>query len=193
MSSDEFLDGLRGDWQSRMADPAALSASVRQGEAALRSKKVVRLSSLLTYLVLTLVFGYFSWTRQDPLFHLGAVAFLVAFLLTAGEFMFLRRVTGADFMAGKDALIEKAELQAQSAVMLSQAALAAAALLSVCAIIAAIYAVSGYVNPWQAGPLAAVWAVTGFLLWVNQRKQSAKAEAELEQIRSMRAELEGGE
>jgi 1,4-dihydroxy-2-naphthoate octaprenyltransferase len=190
MSTDDFLDGLKTDWQSRQVDLSSLEAEVAQGDKLLRRQKTVRLFSMVMYLVLTLAFAYFAVTLSSPLFHLGAVAFLVAMLLTVGEFLFLRRVTGADFMDDADTLLKKAERQAQSAVMLSQGALAAAILLGVCALIATVFGITGRADPLVAAVLAVVWAASGAMAWLGQLRQRMQAEAELEQFQSLRAELE---
>lgn len=190
MTNDDFMDGLRADWQSRMADPRVLEHAVREGETRLQRQKWQRLGGLAMFAALTAYFAYQAWNLDSPLFHLGAVAFLVALLITAGEFLFLRRITGADYMAGGASLEEKAEKQAQGAVMLERAAASAAMLLGICATFAAIYAVTGRTNPWTAGLLAVVWFVAAAFTWIHYRRRSTSAEAELEQIRSVRAERE---
>lgn len=189
MSDDEFLDGLRGDWQSRVTPEDTLADAVTSGENRLRRDKRARLGSVIGYFGLMLLFFYLSRTQESPLFHLGAVAFLVAFLLTLGDFILLRRVTGADFMGDASSLLEKAERQAQSALYLTRGALAAAVLLGVCAIFAAIYAVTGFAEPLFATVMAVVWAASGYFALLQQRAASARALAELEQVRAMRVEL----
>lgn len=190
MTNDDFLNGLRSEWQARMADPRVLADSVRQGQRQLQRQKWRRLGSVGMFAGLAAYFAYQAWNLDSPLFHLAAVAFLVALLITAGEFLFLRRVTGADYMANTAGLQQAAEKQAQSAVVIERAAASAAMLLGICAIFAAIYAVTGRSDPWMASMLAAVWIAAAGFTWFHYRRRSASAEAELEQIRALRAERE---
>ena len=187
MSADDFLDGLKADWQSRTVDTQALAEKVQAGEQRLARAKRHRLASLAGFILLIALFGYCAWRIGNPLFHLGAIAFLAAALLLLGELLLLRRVTGADLMADSLTLLGQAERQARSALRLEQAAIGGAIVLWGCAAAAMSFVVLGRVAPWQAIPLALVWAIVGGAQWVRQRERSAQAQAELDQIQALRS------
>ncbi len=191
MSSDDFLDDLKGAWQSRETDLGDIAARVADGERQIRKEKAGRLGSIVVCSGACLFFVYLNWVKGDPAFHLAAVAFLVAGLLAIGDFVFLRRSKGSELLEAPEDVLAEAERQAMIALRLLEAKLAYAVLLLVCAIILAVFVLAKMTSTWNGLFISVIWAagaVGGFLYY---RRKKNTADGELREVRSLRADFRG--
>ncbi|GAA0272451.1 hypothetical protein GCM10009127_11010 [Alteraurantiacibacter aestuarii] len=191
MSTDDFLDRLRGDWQSRSADLGDVLARVQAGEARLRRERRQRIFGTACMACFAIIFAWVGWTLKSPLFQLGSVAFLAAMLMFVADLFYLRQATGGELLEDTPSVLARAERQARVALRLTEAMLGAAVLLAVCAAIALAYGLAGKVDMVRATVIAAFWLGGAAYCWLRQRSRRARAEAEIAHVSRLQAQLEG--
>ena len=188
MSTDDFLDGLRGDWQGRTANLGDVTGNVARGEEKLQRERRGRIVQILLLGALCIWFFWQAWARHDILFHLGGVAVLTAVALAAGDYIYLRRNGGAQLLGDPAIVLANAERQARIAVRLAEALLAQALLLLVCATIAIGFVLWGLYPP-PVVLIGLLWIAAAGGVFLIHRSRRGKALAELREIQALQEEL----
>jgi hypothetical protein len=191
MSSDDFLDGLKGAWQGPDVDLGDVASQVEEGARKLRKERNGRLSQLAIFWGFTAWFGWQVLETGEFLFHVAAVVFLTAGLIALGDFIFLRRASGEAYLQGTDAVLDQAEKQARIGLRLAEGVKAHAVLLVVCAALIFGHEVIVESEPGRGLVASFVILIGGVFLGVAQRARMDKARTELEELRRLRNEWEG--
>ncbi|GEM_PF-3528071 len=190
MSTDDFLDGLKDDWQSRSADLGNVAEKVARGEELVRREKRGRLVQIALLGAFAIYFFWQAWMLHDILFHLGGVAFLTAVALAAGDYLYLRRNDPAAMLGDPGSVLVKAERQARIALRLAEAMAAHSLLLLVCAAIVIGFVFYGLYPP-PIMLIGFLWIAAGVGMYLVHRSKHGAAKAELDGILAMQEELLG--
>ncbi len=191
MSSDDFLDGLKGTWQGPEVDLGDVADRVEEGARKLRRERNGRLSQLAVFWGFAIWFGWQVLQTGAFLFHVAAVVFLTAGLIALSDFIFLRRASGEAYLQDTGAVLDQAEQQAKIGLRLAEGMKAHAVLLLVCAALIFGHEITAVADPGEGYFIGLVILSAGVLMGFVQRDRMNTAQAELRELQKLRGELEG--
>jgi hypothetical protein len=191
MSSDDFLDGLKGAWRGPEVDLGDVAGRVADGARKLKQERNGRLSQLAVFWGFTAWFGWQVLQTGEFLFHVAAVVFLTAGLIALGDFIFLRRAGGEAYLQDTGTVLDQAERQARTGLRLAEGMKAHAVLLLVCAALIFGHEFLITAAPGRGLLAGLVIFAAGVFMSFAQRDRMSKARKELEALQRLRAELEG--
>ncbi|TIX49697.1 hypothetical protein [Alteraurantiacibacter aquimixticola] len=190
MSDDDFLDGLKGDWQSQDADLQAYADLVAEGEQKLCKERTHRLGQMAVFWAFAAFFTWQVFNAGHFLFHVAAVVFLTAGLIALADFVFLRRMHGEAYLQQAGEVLDQAERQARIGLRLAEGMKAHAVLLAVCSALMFGYDIVAASEPGRGMLIGLVIGGAAVFMWFAQRGRYCEVRAELDGVRAMRAELQ---
>jgi hypothetical protein len=189
MTNDDFLDGLRSDWNAAVFDPERL----RLVTARRRRRAVLRLAAdVVGAVIATIAAVWFILTatrRGEPLYWLGAAAMLLVPPTVAANWMRAWRNSRADYGATTISVLDHAKAHARADLRLTRGGYYTVVILLACSVIAWV------LQPFSAGTwretawLSATWAAIAILTWLWVRRRVRLLRAELESYERHSQEL----
>jgi hypothetical protein len=187
---DPFLDRLKTEWRTPDVDIGQLRLRVARRQAWARAAPWGNMGSALLLGGLFLWFAVAAIDRQDPVFGLGAFAYLVALIAvlvgsvkSLNDRLIERHEAPLAFLRLHRRLVETVRRS------LWGARCAATIMMALCVAIWLMAAV-GLAQPADAALLSATWGATGILTWIWQMWRRRRLDDEADSCDRMIAALE---